>query len=92
MRLSPRQKEVLLGWFHEATKERPVSPVGADVDVTHNLEKKGLLVSVQTYPQGHPYSVASGPLSAFGYEVRHFYPSELGRAVIAKYADEIKNY
>jgi len=82
MRLSPRQKDVLLGWFEDATKERPVAPVGDDYHVTQNLEKKGLLISVQTYPQGHPYRVASGPLSAFGYEVRHFYPSELGRAVI----------
>lgn len=69
--LTKRQKEVMehLEYVKAYSPETAYSPCGADVQICWNLEKKGVIASVQKYPKGHPYEDGT----SWGYEVRHFY-------------------
>lgn len=84
MKLTPRQKQAL-SWYFDTDAHAPESPVGADVTVSLNLEKKGLLKSVQTYPEGHPWRTGE----AFGYEVRHYYLTDAGKKMLDKWGSNL---
>lgn len=71
IRLTKRQKEVMqdLKDLGAVSPKTAYSPCGADVQIYWNLEKKGLLKSIQKYSKNHPYRTGL----SWGYEVRHYF-------------------
>lgn len=71
LKLTKRQKEVMdeLEHLNAKSPKKAYIPCGADVQIYLNLEKKGLIKSLQKYPKNHPYRTGE----SWGYEVRHYF-------------------